>query len=201
MDRNASPARRFLAQGIVSLGLTLLAAGVSAGAAAATPPDAKALIDALEDRGIEAVSQLVREGANINASKPGDGTVLMVASRRADLAAVDRLIALGAAVHATARADATALIAAAGAGHLSVVKRLLTVGARIDDIVSGDETALISASRKGHLHVVRHLVEQKADVNLGVATPTGLWRTPLNQARTPAIRTYLQQQGALDRRP
>jgi len=165
-------------------------------ALAATRTDAQALIDALEDQGVDAVSDLVHGGADINAQKSGDGTVLMEAAKRGDLIAVERLLALGADVNQWSAGDGTALITAASQGHLPVVKRLIGAGARVDMIVDYDETALIAASRNGRLDVVQYLVEQKADINLGVTTPTGQWRTPLNQARTSDIKTYLVKHGA-----
>jgi ankyrin repeat protein len=72
----------------------------------------------------------------------------------------------------------------------------LAAGAKVDTVVVRDETALIAASRKGRLDVVRFLVEQKADVNLGVTTLTGQRRTPLNQAASPQIKSYLIEHGA-----
>lgn len=185
------------------LALGLLAGGgalTSFSTFAATSTDAKALVDALEDQGVEAVSVLVHNGADINARNPGDGTVLMVAAKRGDLPAVERLLAMGADVNVTTAGDGTALIAAAGQGHLPVVKRLVAAGAKVDTIAPHDETALITASRKGRLDVVEFLVEHKANVNLGVTTTTGQWRTPLNQARTSDIKAYLSEHGARDSR-
>jgi hypothetical protein len=187
----------------VMLVLGLLAGGIALttfSTLAAPPTNAKVLIDALEDQGIDAVSALVHKGADINAPSRGDGTVLMVAAKRGDLPAVERLLALGADVNVTAESDGTALIAAAGEGHLPVVERLVAAGANIDAVTPHDETALITAARKGQLGVVQFLVGHKANVNLGVTTATGQWRTPLNQARTSLFMAYLSAPGAHDSR-
>lgn len=152
---------------------------------------------AAADRGdVEEVRRLVQQGGDVNGRVRGDGTALIRAARRGHLEVVDELLGLGAEVDLPSRRDGNPLIAASMTGERAVVARLLEAGADVDAVVSGDETALINAARNGHLAVVKLLVEGGADVNRGVRADLGQWRSPLNQAKDPAIREYLVGAGA-----
>jgi hypothetical protein len=154
------------------------------------------LIAAAQAGRIERLRELIAHGADVNARVSGDGTALIVAARRGDLDMVNALLKLGADVNEAVRGDGNPLIAAAARGNLAVVKRLLDAGAGINAVVVDDETPLINASRSGSLQTVEYLVEHGANVNLGAMADGHRWRTPLNQARTGAIRDYLVSKGA-----
>jgi beta-lactamase regulating signal transducer with metallopeptidase domain len=146
------------------------------------------------------VQQLVTAGVPVDARQRGDGTALIAASRSGQLAMVDQLLALGARADLPSAGDGNPMIVAAGRGHLPVVQRLVAAGADVNQIVPGDETPLINAARSGDLATLAYLVEHGADVNLGVVADLGQWRSPLNQARSADIRSYLQQRGAVAER-
>ncbi|NIJ77559.1 beta-lactamase regulating signal transducer with metallopeptidase domain [Xanthomonas campestris] len=190
----------------LQIGLTLAATPRMGTAAAATPgPEADIagaaqLIYAATKGRLHEVRELVASGVAVDARVRGDGTALIVASKRGDLAMVEQLLELGARPDQASVGDGNPLIAAAHAGHIAVVERLIAAGANVNGIVVHDETPLINAARRGHLAVVTSLVEHGADVNLGVVADAGQWRSPLNQASTQAIRSYLSSKGAVLRR-
>lgn len=175
----------------------------SAGAAAHTPVahhrvTVERLIQAVRHDRIDLVQRWVQGGGvGVDAALPGDGTALIVAAGRGDLGMVDALLELGADANHSARGDGNPLIAASAGGHLDVMARLLAAGAQVDTVVPDDETALITAVRNDRLQAVEFLVERGADVNLGVLADGSRWRSPLNQARSPAVRTYLLGKGAM----
>lgn len=161
------------------------------------------LMAAIRKKDRTTISQMVKDGLDINTPIIGDGTALIIAVRYGDADMVTWLMAQGASVNQAARGDGNPLIMAAMKGNLDLTKLLLEKGAKVDAIVPGDETALITASRRGHADVVKYLVGRGADVNLGVevmevhdgATRTVLW-TPLNKAANRSIRQFLKDAGA-----
>jgi beta-lactamase regulating signal transducer with metallopeptidase domain len=168
--------------------------------AASTDPRVTALLAAARDRDIARMRALVHAGTDVNARVLGDGTALIQAVRTRDLATVDALLALGADPNRAALGEGNPLIAAAHLGAQPIVERLVAAGADVNRVVTYDETPLINAARGGHLQTVRYLVAHGANVNFGVEADgwLGRWRTPLNQARDPAVRAYLIERGAMD---
>ncbi|KQZ57059.1 hypothetical protein ASD53_11300 [Lysobacter sp. Root559] len=170
--------------------------------ASAASDDGTALIAAVKAHRIDRLRNLVGRGADIDAVVPGDGTALIQAARERDAPLVDELLRLGADVDLAVPGDGNPLIAAAAQpGNLPVLRRLVEAGAEVDAIVEDDETPLINAARSGDLGAVAYLVERGADVNLGVSVRLHagggpVWRSPLNQARTDALRRYLVERGA-----
>ncbi|MGH8083771.1 MAG: ankyrin repeat domain-containing protein [Lysobacter sp.] len=159
------------------------------------------LIAAVKAGRMDSIHALIRDGVDIDVTVPGDGTALTTAARAGDLDIVNELLRLGADVDQASRGDGNPLIMAASKpGNLAVVERLVCAGADVNAVMTDDETPLINAARSGDLRVVRYLVEHGADVDLGVAvtvhSQARVWRSPLNQARTVAIRNYLIAHGA-----
>jgi ankyrin repeat protein len=163
--------------------------------------DARHLIAAVRDGDPAALRRLAAEVGDVDACVPGDGTALIVAARQGDLAMVDALLDVGADPDRAAAGDGSPLIAAASAGNTRVIEKLLAAGAHVDAIVPEDETALISAVRQDRMAAVELLVGHGADVNLGAMANGHEWRSPLNQARSEAMRTYLLRHGAVAGRP
>lgn len=184
-----------------SLALTL-AATPRIGHAALAAADAEVsgqavqLVEAAAAGRLDEVRRLVGSGVPVDARVPGEGTALIEAARAGHLPMVDALLRMGAPVDQASPGDGNPLIAAAAAGHHEVVDRLIAAGANVNAVVRHDETPLIGAVRSGHLPIVRCLVEKGADVNLGVRADLGV-RTPLNQARDPAVHAYLISRGAV----
>jgi hypothetical protein len=166
-----------------------------------------AIVEVAQQGDIDGVTELLNDGADVNAVVPGDGTPLLVAARRGHRTLVRLLLDRGADVNAAVPGDGNALIGAASKGHLDIATMLLDRGALIDEVVPGDENALIGASGSGYLDVVRLLVGRGADVNARVWAEQGWpdrrgeWRTPLSMARraghTSVVR-YLQSVGAVE---
>ncbi|NII11055.1 M56 family metallopeptidase [Oleiagrimonas sp. C23AA] len=161
--------------------------------------DGTALIVAAKRGDADMVRELIGLGADVNKVSPGEGSALIVAARLGDTIEVGELIDAGANVNARSKGDGNPLIAASAHGHLDVVKRLVAHGANVNAIVEDDETPLINAARGGDLALVRFLVTRGADVNLGVFANNHVWRSPLNQASSKAIKRYLRSEGAVPR--
>lgn len=162
---------------------------------------ARHLIAAVRDGDPVVLRRLAADGGDVDACAPGDGTALIVAARQGDLAMVDALLDLGADPDRAVEGDGNPLIAAASAGNTRVMEKLLAAGAQVDAVVPEDETALINAVRQDHMAAVELLVGHGADVNLGAMANGHEWRSPLNQARSEAMRTYLLRHGAVTGRP
>lgn len=189
---------------IFRLALCLAATLMSGAALAQTAPSgpaARQLLQAVRQHRIDVVRRMAGSGVDVDTAVPGDGTALIVAARRGDLAMVDALLELGADANVAVRGDGDPLIAAASAGHVDVMKVLVRAGARLDAVVVDDETALIAAVRNDRRAAVEYLVGHGADVNLGVLADGARWRSPLNQARSPALRRYLADRGAVSGGP
>jgi hypothetical protein len=209
--RNDAPLNR-TSSAMRSLSCACALAGFMALAYAATPrlterasartmsasPQEIVLVAAARDGNLVQVRELLNAGTGINAAVEGDGSALIAAARNGDPAMVKALLALGADVNMPVEGDGTPLIAAAAQGNLRVVELLIEAGAQVDAVSSYDESALIGAVRGDHIDVVRRLLAQGARVNRGVWADEGRWRTPLNQAHSPAMRDYLRSPGAKD---
>ena len=105
----------------------------------------------------EESSQLIAEGAEIDAKNEYGNTALMIAAIEGHLEIVKGLIAGGADVNTRNRADSTALMLAAKRGHLEIVKALLAGGADVNARTTGGVTALFAAESGGHTAVVEIL--------------------------------------------
>ncbi len=149
----------------------------------------RALVEAVDNGDLADVTELLDEGANVNATVDGDGSPLIVAAREGALAIVTLLLDRGADPNLAVQGDGNPLIMAAREGHTHIVELLLNRGATVDQVVPDDENALIQASAEGHLDVVKLLVARGANVNARVwaeeasERPQGEWRTPLNRAQ------------------
>lgn len=162
-----------------------------------------ALLAAAKAGDAATVRRLARSGVDIDARVLGDGTALIQAVSARNLSTVDTLLALGADPNRAALGEGNPLIVAARLGAQPIVERLVHAGADVNRVVTYDETPLINAARAGHLATVEYLVARGADVNLGMVADgwLGRWRSPLNQARDPAVRAYLIRRGAVAGHP
>jgi beta-lactamase regulating signal transducer with metallopeptidase domain len=150
----------------------------------------RGLVEAAGDGDVQAMTEFLNAGADIDAAVDGDGSPLIAAAREGHLLAVRFLLERGADVNLAVAGDGNPLIMAAREGHRAIVELLLSRGAIVDQVVPGDENALIQASGSGHLPIVEMLVSQGADVNAAVwvgprdqVDGAGEWRTPLSMAR------------------
>ena len=133
----------------------------------------------------EAMSALVKSGANANALEHDFYDLVTIAAVANDLPTMKLALKLGCKPgNVTSRYEGTALIAAAHLGHVDVVKTLIRAGAPLDHVNNLNWTALIESIVLGdgehdHIETLRALVDAGANVNL----PDGRGYTPLGLAK------------------
>ncbi len=162
----------------------------------------KQLIAAVYANDIETIRFLQQRGTDIDTPAIGDGTALMIAVKENNRLMVEELIQLGANVNQSSRFDGNPLIVAAMRNNLELAQLLIENGADVNAIVTYDETPLINATRRGYLDMTKLLVSHGADVNLAVTTGAldgSKYRSPLNMAKTPAVKQYLIDNGAIEK--
>jgi ankyrin repeat protein len=149
----------------------------------------------------DAITALVKAGADINAKENDRYDAVTIASVANDVGTLRMLLQLGAsAKQVTSRYDGTALIAAAHLGHDLVVKMLIEAGAPLDHVNNLGWTALIESIVLGnggthHTETLRALVQAGANVN--IADRNG--QSPLALARSrqyAAMVQILEKSGA-----
>ena len=149
--------------------LTLAFAVMAAGG------DRPALVDAARNGDREALSALLRKGADVNAAEGDGSTALLWASYRDDLDSAGLLISAGTNVNACNDAGATPLWAASQNGSEAMVRRLLDAGANPNLALLAGETPLMVAARGGYPGVVEQLLAKGASVNAhGARSQTAL---------------------------
>jgi bla regulator protein blaR1 len=165
----------------------------------------RALFEAAQEGDLEAVNELINDGANVNAAIEGDGSPLIGAAQSEDIEIVKRLLDAGADPNLAVPGDGCPLIHAAARGQTAMVTLLLDRGADVNQIVEGDENALMNAAEQGALPVVQLLVKRGADVNARIWSGRagrdghGEWRTAVSQAQKnghTAVVSFLMSAGA-----
>jgi ankyrin repeat protein len=121
-----------------------------------------AIVEAAEQGDIDEVTELLDDGADVNAVVPGDGTPLLVAAREGHRTLVGLLLDRGADANIGVGGDGNALIMAAREGYRDIVTMLLDRGADVNAAVPGDGNALIMAAREGHRDIVTMLLDRGA---------------------------------------
>lgn len=143
-------------------GLTLLACGLTASVAAATP---SLLADAAERSDRPAVRRLLANPGLINTAQPDGTTALHWAAYNDDVEIALLLVKAGANVNAMNRYGETPLTQACKNGDAGMVKLLLDAGAQVDVTLKGGETTLMLASRSGNAEAVMMLLTRGVDPN------------------------------------
>lgn len=138
-------------------GLTL---GTAVAAESGTP-----LIQAVRSGAIDRVRELLRTGADVNATQGDGATALHWAAHRSDLAATELLVRAGADVNRTNELGATPLWLASLNGDAAVAGALLAAGADPNRALASGETPLMTAARSGSVQTVTLLIDHRADVN------------------------------------
>ncbi len=129
------------------------------------------LIKAARSGDVKIVTDLLKNGVDVNVALPNGSTALMLAAQNGHAGVVTVLLENGANFN-LARSDGwTALMIAAQKGHAGLVAALLEKGANVNSASRDGWTALMIAAQNCHAGVVAALLEKGADVNL--AHPTG----------------------------
>ncbi len=113
-------------------------------------------------KSLEEIKELLKKGADVEASNRYGNTALMVAVYNGHLEVVKYLAECG--VDLEVKDGDTALMKAAINGHLDVVKCLAECGADVHQKDRYEQTALVEAATHGHWEVVKCLVELGADL-------------------------------------
>ncbi|MBI4459811.1 MAG: ankyrin repeat domain-containing protein [Acidobacteria bacterium] len=153
------------------------------------------LVDAVKKGDAEAVSNLLRQKADVNAAQPDGATALAWAVYKDDLETAELLIAAGAKVNAANDYGATPLWLACTNGNAAMVEKLLRAGADPNAALQLGETPLMAAAEKSP-EAVRLLLAHGADVNVKelVGGRTALMQAV--KAKHPDIVQELIEQGA-----
>lgn len=142
----------------------LLGTVAIAGMFITAPVHAVQLHEAAEEGDVEQVSQLIAQGADVNAKSDDGWTPLSLASRNGHIEIVRKLLSSRADVKAKNTNMATPLMFASLPGHIEIVRLLLSSGANVNAELSDGTTALIVAAGRGHGEIVKLLLSGGADV-------------------------------------
>jgi ankyrin repeat protein len=145
--------------GVAGLVLLLLAAGPAVAQSGAS------LADAAEKMDRAKIGDLLKQGADVNASQADGMTALHWAVYRDDPRTATLLISAGANAKAANRYGVTSLSLACTNGNTEIVELLLKAGADANTTRGGGETALMTAARTGKAGPVKALLSRGADVN------------------------------------
>jgi ankyrin repeat protein len=146
--------------------ISLLA--LPADAAGAAPPADLRLIQAVRNRDVAAVQQLLKarpRPIDVNAAAGDGATALHWAVHQDDLAIADLLIRAGARVSLANDLGATPLHLACTNRSVSMVERLLAAGADANARLLNGETVLMTCARGGEARAVKALLRAGADAN------------------------------------
>jgi uncharacterized protein len=140
----------------------VLVALAASGTASGAPTT---LLQAVEQQDRNAVTELLRSGADVNARGLDGTTALMIAAHYGDAALVQLLLGAGAKADARNDYGATALSEAAMQGSDDVLAALLKGGADPNERNAEGETALMLAARTGLVDAARVLVDGGAAID------------------------------------
>lgn len=143
-----------------------VAALTTVGGSAAQAQMRPALSDAAKNVDRAAVTRLLTQGADVNATEGDGSTALHWASYRDDATIAEQLLRAGAKANVANDLGATPLWAACINGSDTMVRRLLQAGADPNAALLSGETPLTVAARSGATSVVSQLLAKGAKVNV-----------------------------------
>ena len=114
---------------------------------------------------VQAVRELLRSGADVDARDRHGQTALMLAAHRGHAEIAVLLVEAGADLNVTAKYNLTALMLAIVAGHAAVARALITAGADLD--VRGTGAPGFAGKTAYDLAVARAMTELYADLGRG----------------------------------
>ena len=125
----------------------------------------QALIAAAERNDVEAVRQLLKEGASVRARDPQGRTALLAATYRNHVEIAKLLILTGSDVNTQDAMQNSPLLLAGASGYLDILRMTLAADPDFTIYNRYGGTALIPACERGHVEVVKELLKTKIDVN------------------------------------
>jgi len=123
------------------------------------------LIDAVKKDDGRAVSTLIAQHADVNATEADGSTALHWAAQRNNVEIADLLIAAGANVKAASRYNVSPLSLACTNGNAVLIAHLLKAGADANATSEEGQTALMTASLTGQVDAIKVLLAHGAKVN------------------------------------
>lgn len=126
------------------------------------------LADAVQHGDKQAISSLLKNHADVNATQSDGATALHWAAYENDAETTALLLRAGAKVNARNDLGVTPLALAAQQGGAEVIEQLLKAGAKPNDainFVNAGETPLMHAARAGSVNAVKVLAKAGADLN------------------------------------
>ncbi|MBB3061526.1 ankyrin repeat domain-containing protein [Microbulbifer rhizosphaerae] len=123
------------------------------------------LMEVIRRNDLQALTEMLNSGLDINTPVPGEGTALIEAVRHNRREIAELLIDVGADVNLSSAGDGNPMIAAAWHNRMQLAKLFHQRGADLDAVVPRDGTPLIAAIRSGHDALAEQLIEWGADVN------------------------------------
>lgn len=111
------------------------------------------------------VSQLLAEGAQIDARDASGATALLTATHANAVEAAKVLIEAGSDVNAKDNINDSPYLYAGARGHLDILRMTLAHGADLKSTNRYGGTALIPAAERGHVETVGALIEAGVDVD------------------------------------
>ena len=127
--------------------------------------DDPALVRAARAGDTKAVTSLLQQKADVNATAIDGTTALHWAVRADDVDTVDALIRAGAQVKTASRHGVTPLYLAANQGNATMIRRLIAAGADANGTDISGDTVLMAAIRAGNTDAVRTLLDAGAKVD------------------------------------
>lgn len=123
------------------------------------------LIAAAGQDDVEAVRQLLAQGADVRAQDENGRTALIAAAYRNDLVVADVLIQAGADVNVQDKTKQSAYLIATSDGYVELLKRTLLAGADVHRTDSFNGTGLIRAADRGHVEIIRELLRTEIKID------------------------------------
>ena len=146
-------------------GLLFMASVSLAGAEPGHRTGDQALIAAAERNDVEAVRQLLKEGASVRAPDPQGRTALLAATYRNHVEIAKLLILTGSDVNTQDAMQNSPLLLAGASGYPDILRMTLAADPDFTIYNRYGGTALIPACERGHVEVVKELLKTKIDVN------------------------------------
>jgi ankyrin repeat protein len=149
--------------GVAAVGALIALGVMSMGNVTPPPPAAaadrdRALIAAARGGDLDAVRNLLADGADVAATDDGGQTALIAAAWGNHLDVAAALIAAGADVNVQDQTRQSAYLVSTSEGYVELLRLTLQAGADVHRTDSYNGTGLIRAADRGHVEIIRELL-------------------------------------------